>query len=72
MPIISSRDEMPDISGLTEAMLKAATGKPMAEVAQAALDIAFGIWSLSGEVTREMAIHVVTSQIDARFKSRSN
>ena len=63
---------MPDLEELTRAMLKAAEGQPLANVAQAALEIAFGIWALSGDVTREMAIHVVTSQIEARFKTRSN
>ena len=63
---------MPDLEELTRAMLKAAEGQPPANVAQAALDIAFGIWAISEDVTREMAIHVVTSQIEARFKTRSN
>lgn len=63
---------MADIEGLTRAMLECGKGRPVAEVAQAALDIALGLWALSDQVTREMAIEVVTSQINSRFKTRSN
>lgn len=72
MAHVDNRSSMPDLEPLTRAMLKTAEGQPMAHVAQAALDIALGIWALSGDVTREMAVHVVTSQINARFRTRSN
>jgi hypothetical protein len=72
MSHISKRESMPDLRDLTIAMARAAEGQPMANVAQAALDLCLGIWALSGDVTREMAIAVVTSQIESRFRERSN
>lgn len=72
MAHLGNREGMPDLSDLHRAFIAAGQGRPAAEVAQAALDVALGIWHLSGDVTREMAIHVVTSQIEARFKTRSN
>ena len=60
------------IDEILVALARAAEGKPVALVAQAALDLCLGIWSLDPTVTRDMALQVVTSQIDARFKARSN
>jgi hypothetical protein len=72
MAHIGARENMPDLRELTTAMARCGEGKPAANVAQAALDLCLGIWFLSGDVTREMAITVVTSQIDGLFKERSN
>lgn len=72
MAHIGTRDGMTDISDLVAAMLKCGQGRPAAEVAQAGLDIALGLWAMSGDVTRDMAIQVVTSQIESRFTERSN
>lgn len=72
MAHINSRGEMPDLTPLHRAILSACNGKPAAEVAQAALDVTLGIWAASGDVTREMALMVVTSQIETLFTERSN
>jgi len=64
-------DLIPDpeaYSVLLRTMLAAVNGQPAAVVAQAGLDIAFGIWALDPTVTRETALAVVTSQIDRIFK----
>lgn len=72
MAHIGSREAMPDLTDLHRAILMACNGRSAADVAQAALDVALGIWHLSGDVTRDMAMMVVTSQIEARFSERSN
>lgn len=72
MAHIDSRAKMPDLADLHRAILEAGKGRPPAEVAQAALDVALGLWEMSGDVTREMALMVVTSQIESRFTERSN
>ena len=72
MAHIGKREDMPNVYPLTEAMARCGSGKPVSDVAQAALDLALGLWAISGEVTRDMAVEVVTSQIDALFKNRSN
>jgi len=72
MAHIGTRDGMLDLEELRTAMLRCGMGKPAANVAQAALDICLAIWRTSGDVTRDMAIEVVTSQIDGLFKERSN
>jgi hypothetical protein len=72
MAHIDTRGVMPDISDLTRKMLEAAKGHQVSDVAQAGLDICLGLWAASGDVTREMALMVVTSQIESRFKDRSN
>jgi len=61
-----------DMERVTRAMLTAVRGEPVPLVAQAGLDICLGLWAASGDVTREMALMVVTSQIESRFKTRSN
>lgn len=72
MAHIGARESMPDLSELVMAMARAGQGHPVANVAQAALDLALGLWAMSGDVTRDMAIQVVTSQIESRFTERSN
>lgn len=72
MAHIGTRSEMPEIEDLIRAVLMAGQGKPVALVAQAGLDICLGLWLQSGDVTREMAIKVVTSQIESLFRERSN
>jgi hypothetical protein len=69
---IAKRSDMADIGDLIEAMARCGKGRPVAEVAQAALDLALGLWAMSDEVTQEMALRVVTSQIESRFRARSN
>jgi len=69
---IDKRGSMPDISDLTRKMMEAAKGHPISEVAQAGLDICLGLWAHSGDVTKDMALRVVTSQIESLFTERSN
>lgn len=60
-----------DMERISRAMLTAVKGEQISLVAQAALDICFGLW-LQGEVTREQALKVTSSQIESLFVERSN
>jgi len=61
-----------DMERLHRLMLTAVKGEPVSLVAQAALDICLGLWFNSGDVTKDMALHVVQSQIENLFTERSN
>lgn len=74
MSHIGKRNEInpADMERLHRLMLTAVKGEPVSLVAQAALDICLGLWVNSGDVTKDMALRVVTSQIESLFTERSN
>jgi len=74
MSHIGKRNEInpADMERLHRAMLTAVKGEPVSLVAQAGLDICLGLWARSGDVTRDTALQVVTSQIESMFTERSN
>lgn len=74
MSHIGKRNEInpADMERLHRLMLTAVKGEPVSLVAQAALDICLGLWVNSGDVTKDMALHVVQSQIESLFTERSN
>lgn len=74
MSHIGKRNEInpADMERLHRAMLTAVKGEPVSLVAQAGLDICLGLWARSGDVTRDTALQVVTSQIESLFTERSN
>lgn len=72
MAKLGGRENLGDTTELVAAMARLCHGQPIALVAQAALDLALGLWAMDPEITREMAIEVVRSQIEARITPRSN
>lgn len=72
MAHIGRAADMADISDLITAMLTVGKGRPVAEVAQAALSIALGLYASDTHITRDMVMEVITSQVDATFRMRSN
>lgn len=72
MAHIGRADDMADLTDLVEGMVRVGQGRPVAEVAQAALSVALGLYATDPHVTREMVMEVITSQMEARFKARSN
>lgn len=72
MAHVGHRMDLADTEDLMKRMAQAVDGSEVSAVAQAALDLALGLWAISGDVTREMALQVVTSQIENLFRERSN